>query len=72
MMLHESETTKKMRTLEPIFHRYIDFSSKGGKYWDCDIREDAPIEAKEAFAEWCQLKILRDKEEDELCGGFAH
>lgn len=72
MMLHESETRKKMRTLEPIFCPYLDLSGKKGPFWGGTIREDSPPEAKEAFAEWCQLKILRDKEEDELCGGFAH
>ena len=72
MMLHESETRKKMRTLEPIFCPYLDLSGKKGPFWGGTIREDSPPEVKEAFAEWCRLKVIRDKEDDERCGGFAH
>ena len=72
MMLHESEITKKMRALEPAFCPYLDLSSHDGPFWGGTIKEDSPQEAKEAFAEWCRLKVIRDKEDDELCGGFAH
>lgn len=72
MMLHESETRKKMRTLEPIFCPYLDLSGKKGPFWGGTIREDSPPEVKEAFAEWCRLKVIHEKEEDEICGDFAH
>lgn len=72
MMLHESETNKKMRALEPAFCPYLDLSSHDGPFWGRYIKKDSPQEAKEAFAEWCRLKVIRDKEDDELCGGFAH
>lgn len=72
MMLHESETEKKMGALEPIFCPYLDLSAKSGPFWGGTIKEDSPPEVKEAFAEWCRLKVIHDKKRDELCGGFAH
>ena len=72
MMLPESETSKKMRTLEPIFCPYLDLTIMGGPFWGRYIKKDSPPEVKEAFAEWCRLKVIRDKEDDERCGGFAH
>lgn len=72
MMLHRSETSKKMDALEPAFCPYLDLSSHGGPFWGRYIKKDSPQEAKEAFAEWCRLKVIHEKEEDELCGGFAH
>ena len=72
MMLHESETRKKMRDLEPIFCSFLDLTTMGGPFWGRYIKKDSPKEAKEAFAEWCRLKVIHEKEEDELCGDFAH
>lgn len=72
MMLPESETSKKMRDLEPIFCSFLDLTTMGGPFWGRYIKKDSPQEAKEAFAEWCRLKVIRDKEDDERCGDFAH
>ena len=72
MMLHRSETSKKMQALEPIFCPYLGLSGKKGPFWGGTIREDSPPEVKEAFEEWCRLKVIHDKKRDELCGGFAH
>ena len=72
MMLPESETSKKMDKLEPIFCPYLDLSGKSGPVWGGTIKEDSPPEVKEAFEEWCRLKVIHDKKRDELCGGFAH
>ena len=72
MMMHETETRKKIRALEPIFFSYLDHSSKDGPYWHETIKEDSPQEVKKAFAEWCRLKAIHERERDEFCDGFAH
>ena len=65
MMRHQTETDRKMDALEPIFCPYLDLSGKSGPFWGGTIKEDSPPEVKEAFAEWCRLKVVADKEEQD-------